>query len=552
MKPYFVFLLCFQCIAIFAQRPDITDNFSLSVGPKYKRISNTNEYHFVYGQKMLTLKKNSKSFISQRYSLQNLTKLAATSMLPNKGEFVSTMQLKDTVLIYYRQKNKLVSQKIRISTNKPIESKTIINSTNKIADDFGFTSKFGFDAGNRINAFGIKKSIDKSKYVIVYTESKYPNNGEGLIKNITNGNAKKVITGNSKRILNIHVFSSDRSLLWKKRIEMPYILKKMNADDFMVDSEGNFFVLASVFKKERLASGKRNKEDTDFNMEVFKLSKESTDWEIKKINTNKSIEDAILYLNTEKKPVLIGFYAETEYKGYVTGVFNASIPKETNSIIPTLHPIPSDTLKIYETRKTTQIKQGIRRKRNLDDLEQIHINKVITHNDGSFSIFAEQHFAKRNSYYSNGATVVKYDYYYKTAYACKADGLGKMLWFNQLPKNQYGRNGKQAMSFQTLQMGDYYHVLIWEKFTNLYKNTGQYAELFNTGKKEYRFLKSYKINTVTGKVKPLTVLNSLEVDRYKLYGFKMDKAVLLNNSDIVVEGNGGKSNYLFRLRLNNK
>lgn len=550
MKSFLVCLLLFHYLICFAQKPDITDNFSLTVGPKYKRISNTNEYRFVYGQKMLTLKKSSNAFATQRHSLQNLTKLPSTSFIPDKGTFISTMQLKDTVLIYYSQKNKLLSQKIQISTKESAKSKTVINSTQKIADDFGFTGKFGYDAGNRINAFGIKKSVDQSKYVIIYTESVTAGNGEGLIKNITNGNAKKALTGNLKRILNVQVYNADQSLLWQKRIEMPYILKKMNADDFMVDSEGNFFVLASVFEKERLASGKRNKEDTNFNMEIFKLTKDSQDWEIKKISTDKSIEDAVLYLNNAKEPVLLGFYAEKELKGYITGAFNANIEKATLNISPILHPIPSDTLKAYEQRKTIQIKQGIRRKKNLDDLEKIHINNVVIHNDGSFSIFAEQRFAKRNSYYANGATVVKYDYYYKTAYACKADGVGNMLWFNQLPKNQYSKRGKQAMSYQTLQFGEFYHVLVWDKFSNLYKNTGQYADFLNTEKKGYMFLKSYKINLKTGKVVPLTVLNSLEVDRYKLYGFKMDKAVLINESDIIFEGNSGKSNYLFRLKLN--
>jgi len=549
MKYLYFYFLLFNCLAVLAQKPKVTNDFSLSVGPKYKRLSNSNEYHFIYGQQMLTLKKIKNAFVTQRHTLSNLTKLPASTTISDKGDFIGTLQLKDTVLVYYRQKNKLISQKLQISKKVPAKTQTVINPSKKIADNFGFSSRFGYDAGNRINAFGIKKSVDQSKFVILYTYSRTSGDGEGLLKNIANGNARKMVMGSMARTLNIQVYNSDMTLDWKRSIEMPYILKKMNADDFMVDAEGNFYVLASVFEKERLTSGKRTKEDTDFHMEIFKMSKESSTWEIKKINTDKSIEDAVLYLDAFKKPMVVGFYAEKEFKGFVTGVFNANIETD-NSIAPILHPIALDTLKVYEARKASQIKTGIRNKKSLDDLEAIHINKVSTQSDGTFSVFAEQRFAKRNSYYANGATTVSYDFYYKTAYACKGDGQGNMLWFNQLPKNQYGRKGKQTMSYQTLQFGSYYYVLLWEKFGNLYKSTGDYAKLLDTGKREYLFLATYKINTTTGKVEKLPVVNSLEVDRYRLSNFKMDKAVLVNESDIIFEGNSGRSNYLFRLQLN--
>jgi len=183
-------------------------------------------------------------------------------------------------------------------------------------------------------------------------------------------------------------------------------------------------------------------------------------------------------------------------------------------------------------------------------MEELHINNVVSQNDGSFTLFAEQRYALRNSYYANGATTIKYEFYYKTAYACKLDGRGNLLWFNQLPKNQYGRRGKQMMSFRNLKFKNFHYVLLWEKFGNLYKNVGEFAEILEINRREYMFLATYKINDSTGEVEKLPVLNSLEVDKFRLSSFKMDKAVMLNESNIIFEGYSGRANYLFKLQLN--
>ena len=533
MKKIFCCLLFLSSLAIFAQKPTITEDFKLTVGPKYKRVSNTNEYHFSYGQQLLSLKKINKAFVVQRHSLRNLAKLPPSTTINDKGDFAGVLHLKDTVLVYYRQKNKLIAQKLQISTNQTYASKTIIDSENKIADDFGFSSRFGYDAGNRINAFAIKKSVDQSKFLILYSDDK-----------------KLVVDGVSKSNINIHIYNADMTLDYKKRIPLPYHYKKINTDDFMVDAEGNFYVLASVFEKERTIFGKRTKEDDNFHMELFKLTKGSEDWEIKTIETEKSIEDAVLYLDAFKKPVILGFYAEKEVKGYVTGSFSANI-NSTTTVRPILHPIAIDTIKAYEKRKAIQIKRGQRYVDDKEDLEDLRINKISVQNDGSFNIFAEQRYTLRNSYYANGATTVNYKYYYKTAYACKLDGKGNLLWFNQLPKNQHGRRGKQMMSYRTLKFGNYHHVIVWDKFANLYKTIGDFAEISENKRREYMFLASYKINDGTGEIEKLPVLNSLEVDKFRLSSFKMGKAVLINESDIIYEGYDGRGkNYLFRLQLN--
>jgi len=101
----------------FAQKPTVTEDFKLTVGPKKK------------------------AFVVQRHSLRNLTKLPKGTTVADKGQFAGVIQLKDTVLVFYRQRNKLIAQKLRVSTNQPVSSKTYVDSPNKIADDFGFSSR---------------------------------------------------------------------------------------------------------------------------------------------------------------------------------------------------------------------------------------------------------------------------------------------------------------------------------------------------------------------------------------------------------------------------
>ncbi len=537
MKYLLSCLFLFYSFLLLAQKPKVTTDFDLSVGPKYKRVYTLNQYQFAFGGRLLSLKKTKNAFRIYRSSLSNLTRETKSSVLLDDGQFAGTLQLKDTVLVYFHKENKLISKKIQITNRLPVTTNIVVDSDKNIAKDFKFSSRFGYDAGNRINAFGIKKSVDQSKFVILYRDKK---------------GKTDTIDGKSRNIINIKVYNQNMSLDWERSMPLPFYKKQINTDDFAVDAKGDFYILASVFEKERVRLGKRNKEDSNFRLQLFKASKEKEDWEIKTIQTDKSIEDAVLYMNASKQPIIVGFYSEQEDKGQVTGCFNAKID-EKQTIIPILHPIPTDTIKAYQKRKALQIKNGLRSRKDKEDLEDLRINKVLTNSNGSFNLFAEQRYAIRNSYYANGATRVNYDLYYRSAYACKFNGKGNLEWFNQLPKNQYGKKGKQAMSFQTLKFGNYSYVLVWEKFANLYKSTGKFTEFLDVSRSEYYFLTTYKINNTTGSVKKLPVINSIEVDKFKLRSFEMGKAVLLNETSILFEGYDGRGkNYLFDLKLNPK
>ena len=528
-----LYIFCFLfTTAAFAQKPIITDDFNLKVGDKYKRVTGDNEYHFVFGQQMLSLKSKKNEFIVERHSLSSLKKQPNNSSINKKGDFVSVLQLKDSVLIYYRQKDKLYSQKLLISKKIVEKPKLIIDSKEKIADDFGFSSRFGYEAGGSINAFAIKKSVDESKFLIIYKNDK-----------------KEKVKDKDRDVINIYVYNSDMTLDWKRTIPLPYYFKQMNSDDFMVDGNGVFYMLASKFEKDRVSVGKRNKLDTDFHMELFSTSKEKEGWTISKLATDKSIEDAVLYTSTQNEPITIGFYGEESFKGNVTGAFIAKITGE-KEITPVLHPISKDTLIAYETRRSSQVNKGKRDEEDFNDLEKIHINKVVSNTDGTYNIFAEQRYTLQSSSYINGVNHVHYMYYYRNAYACKLDGNGTMNWFLQLPKNQMGIKGKQSMSYVHQYFGGHHYILVWDKFDNLRKSVGSYAELLTMNKQAYMFIAAYKIDDYTGKVEKLPVLNALEVDKFRLTSFEMGKVVPVNNSDLVVQAREGGKSYLFRLRGN--
>ena len=530
MKARIFVLLTFTLSAVFAQKPIITDDFSLEVGDKYKRVTGDDEYHFTFGQQMLSLKSKKNEFIVERHSLSNLKKQPNNTTINKKGDFVSVLQIKDSVLIYYRQKDKLYSQKVLISKKIIEKPKIVIDSKEKIADDFGFSSRFGYEAGGTINAFAIKKSVDGSKFLILYRNDK-----------------REKVKDKDRDVININVYNSDMTLDWKRSMPLPYYFKQMNSDDFMVDGSGIFYMLASKFEKDRVSVGKRNKLDTDFHMELFSTSKENTDWTISKLNTDKSIEDAVLYTSTQNEPIAIGFYGEESFKGNVTGAFVAKITGE-KEIKPTLYPIPKDTLIAYETRRSSQVNKGKRDEDDFNDLEKIHINKVVSNNDGTYNIFAEQRYTLESSSYINGVNHVHYRYYYRNAYACKLNEKGTMDWFLQLPKNQMGIKGKQSMSYLHQYFGGHHYILVWDKFDNLRKSIGSFAELLTMNKQAYMFIAAYKINDQTGSIEKLPVLNALEVDKYRLTSFEMGKAVPINNSDLVIQGREGGKSYLFRLR----
>lgn len=527
---YIIYLLAFYSVVVFAQRPDLSENFKVSVGEPYKRIKTLEEYHFQYGSKILSLKKVNKNFIIERHSSTTLNRTPKNTSLAEIGDFIGIEQFKDTVVIFARKKNQLHAQKLMITQAKASRPYVFIRENEGISDDFGFNSRYGYDAGNRINSFGIKKSFDNSKFVVV-----------SQVKH------KTVEDSGISSSLNIKVFNDDFTLNWKKTLPLPFSNKELQAEDFMVDPEGNFYVFATKFKNTSLLAT-LNKSKDDYDSYVFRLTKEATQWETAKLATDKAVGESVLYIDTEKNAVLVGFYSEQEAKGYASGIFSSKLNDFNNPIATTLHPIAIDTIINYEKRKATQINKGQRFIDDKEDLEGLKINKVISNADGSFNLFAEQRYAERNSSYLNGVTNVYYEYYYRNAYAAKIDGTGNLLWFNQLPKNQFSNRGKRAMSFVHQRFGGYHYLLYWDMYRNIYKNVGDFAELLEMKRQEYLFITSFKINDISGEVTKDPIINSLDVEKQRISSFQMDKVLRISDNKLILEAHNGRGkNYMIKI-----
>ncbi len=319
----------------------------------------------------------------------------------------------------------------------------------------------------------------------------------------------------------------------------------------MVDPKGNFYVLGTRFKEVSLLAT-LNKNKDDYDSYVLKLTKNAKDWEIGKLNTHKAIGASVLYLNTKNEAVALGFYSEKEAKGYASGLFSSKINTISEQIETNLHPIPIDTIIAYEKRKAGQINKGQRFIDDKEDLEGLKINHVVSRPDGSFNIFAEQRYAEKNSSYLNGVTTLYYQYYYRNAYAAKIDGEGNLLWFNQLPKNQFSNRGKRAMSYVHQEFGGYHYLLYWDMYRNIYKSVGDFASLLEMKRQEYLFITSFKINDNTGGVTKDPIINSLDVEKQRISSFQMDKIVRINDHKLILEAHNGRGkNYLIKIEGKN-
>ncbi len=529
MKYFFPFFFMVSSL-IMAQRPDLSEDFNISVGEPYKRVKTLDEYHFQYGSRMLSLKRVNKNFIIERHSLITLNRAPKKGSLAEMGQFIGIEQFKDTVVVFARKKNRLLAQKLLITQPKVSRPFVFVSEEDNINDDFGFSSRYGYDIGDRINAFGIKKSFDGSKFVVL-SKVKHKTNEEAGLTNS----------------LNIHVFNEDFSLDWKKTLPLPFNNKELKTEDFMVDASGNFYILGTKFEDVSLLTTLDKNKD-DYRSYVLKIGKEDTNWVTSQLDTEKALGESVLFLDTNNEPVVIGFYSEKEAKGYASGILTSKIKDLNQKISVTHHAVPIDTIISYEKRKASQIDKGQRFIDDKEDLEGLKINKVVSNADGSFNVFAEQRYAERNSTYLNGVTNVYYQLYYRNAYAAKVDGTGNLLWFNQLPKNQFSTRGKRAMSFVHQRFGGYHYLLYWDMYRNIYKNVGDFAELLEMKRQEYLFITSFKINEITGEVTKDPIINSLDVEKQRISSFQMDKVLPISDHRLILEAHNGRGkNYLIQI-----
>ena len=527
LRNYLFLCICFTTNWLFAQKPILTDAFDFSIGEKYKKIKNLQSYNFVQGTYLASFKKGRNDMTIQRFDLETLKEdIKKRQVIEDKGEFQTVMKLGAKALVFYAVKDKAYVQGVSITGKVAEKPLLLVNDAQNIAEDFGFKSTYGFDAGGRINKFAFKKSFNETKLLVIY-RIKTPDDTPDKV--------------------GLQVYDASLELIWKRKIELPHASSYFTPEDFSVDDEGVFYMSGSVFSEK---TENKDKVEQFYKTELYTLTKDAEDFTKATLTLeNKVVTNAILGLNKTGAVALTGLFAAMQSPHIASGIFSVGITASGSIRNLIVSAFPADKVALYASERETRINEGTQNKKDITEFEKLRVNKVSYDSDGAFTILGEQRFVESFTTSSSSGSRTTYQYYYNHIVAAKSSNEGKMVWINVLPKKQMGVRGKASMSYYPIALKNKFYLFHVDHFTNLKKSFAEMPDRYQDAKKDFLYLVSYTINNQTGEVQKEPVLTGRDVRNSRLDHLFISKIAQNTKGALFYELNdGSKNNLLLQLK----
>ncbi len=535
----FSFLLS---LSLVAQEPKLSDNFDVQVGEMYDETDGSFKSFHKYKDYVVAINSQKKDLVVQIFdpeTLEEKDRIIHKNFLKEdlKSGFEGLRRVGDNLILFYSKWNRkkqiesLEAQIFSLESLKFGKQIEIIQQQGKIAGSFGITSSRRWGT---VNKYSYSTSFDESKLLIQYRlHPKFRDDSK------------------NKDVIAINVFDSNLKELWKTQVQMPYTEKKMNNEDFTIDKDGDFYMLASVFEDDSTDEKKRKEKDANYHLELFKVKKNTKTLVKNEIRIgDKFIDEVLLYEDAKGDIVITGTSKNPDVRkglnfgkttGGTTGVFTVKL-NEDGSL---------DSFKSYEFPLEMLNKNASRRekkknkKKEKDEEEEptfagLKINNIVANNDGSFIILGEQQYVVIRTYTSmNGGTKTSTTYYYRDILATKIAADGSLVWMHKLPKFQAGSRGKGTMSYTHLFAGDSHFLVYLDNVKNLNLPDDEFPHKHSDRRGGY--LTAYIIDDATGTIEKEAIFNTRDVKGIHLEHFDTDKILSLSSSEMLIEGFEGSS-----------
>ncbi|WP_298538780.1 hypothetical protein [uncultured Aquimarina sp.] len=540
MKNRILFLILLAVINVFAQDPKLSDNFVLEVGEEYSETDGRFKKFFKYKDQVIAVNGHKDDLVIQKFdplTLKELDRVETKKFIKGKIGFnTELIKIGDKIVFLYAQWNRkekiesLMGVKISMEDLTVGEPFVIIEQQGKVARNGSIFRQLGgtgySDGGKK---YLVRKSFDNEKLLITYR-----------LKPKSRRDSK----GNDRFV--ISVFDTELSLIWKEQVTMPYTEKKMNNEDFTINKDGDFYMLASVYEDDSTDEKKKKEKQANYHLELFKVKKNTNSIITSKISLGeKLIDEVFLYGDSESNIVITGTSKNPDSKrgrlfgkrkGQATGIFNIKLTNEGDVSDLKSYDFPVELLRKYASRKEKRaIKKNDKREDEVPSFERLQINSVVANSDGSCVILGEQ----RNVEIKVKGSRIDVTYFFDDIMTAKIEADGTLAWMHKLPKRQKGKKGKGTMSYTHMRNNDNHYLMYLDNVKNLDLPEDKEPYLHSDGYGGY--FTAYIINDKTGEVKKEAIFNTRDINGVELEHFETDKILPLSDSEILIEGFEGRS-----------
>ena len=506
----------------------ISDDFSYTVSEPYKVVDGRKVY-FNRGEEVLSIKFHRGMFYFQKFSGDKLNeeKRVEVPKMDPGFTFEAFIEYDERYYFFYSRwdREKYIEQLFYCEIDFDnlgwaSEENKIIKVEGKISGGY---SMYGAGRGK----FSFATSYDESKLIIQYR----------LVPK------EKRDAFNFDKI-GMHVYQGHMEEMWSETIDMPYSEKKMNNIGYSIDSKGNTYVLAEVFKTEstrRVVKGVQN-----FDIELIRIDAEDQSIRKTRVTLADKFISNIGFFEGENGEMVIAGYYSVKSINHQDGVFIFKLDEEGEVAEKISHEIPVEVMSMYMSKRKQDKMKKKDDKKGIS-MNNVHLRSIIYNKDGSITMYGEVFYITTTTDPNTGAT--RTTYYYKEIIATHIDAEGEISWMTKLPKNQVGKVDVGSLGFYVYTHEGTDFLLFLDNVNNIELPMDKYPKAHKDGRGG--FLTGFKIDKETGDVQKISILNTLDAKGTRLYQFRLSRIINLSDGSIALEVYiKQKKDVMLRIKLN--
>src|SRR5690606_27346075 len=257
MKEKVLYLLLLAATFYSYGQKELSSDYSFTVSEPYQVYDSPKKYYFSDGNQILTVKPWKKSVVLQKFDVSKLKQISVKEYedFPDNYVVEGMEQLQDKYYLFYSSwtgkkiaHEQLFYREINFGTGEFVgEAVKLIDIDGRLAGTFASTAgvsapfAFGFGVTDK---FSFLTSLDESKILIQYRRKPEERNDK-----------------ESYDIIGTEVYDKELNKLWANEYTMPYTERRMDVEDFAVDSDGNGYLLAKVFHDDSNKDKKKRKDE---------------------------------------------------------------------------------------------------------------------------------------------------------------------------------------------------------------------------------------------------------------------------------------------------